>query len=119
MKELILSKESKKALLNGDSMFLVPISNFLEYTNELKQYQEKYSQYKIGDVVCFKTSFIDWTPIEFIIKDIKVLRIKNLSMKQWNNLGTCLFDSKDWYNKQYKNYNENQYVFLYEVERIK
>ena len=39
----------------------------------------------------------------------------DLAEEQSNKLYTYFID---WYNKQYKNYDENPYIFLYEIQKV-
>lgn len=52
----------------------------------------------------------------FDIKDIKVVRVHELSTLQVVNTPFQFFE--EFYSKQYNDYDENPYVFLYEIERI-
>ena len=148
MKSLNIPKESQDALLNGASMFIIPLSsgqqNFEEY---LIDPIDIISKYKIGDEVYFETAkeFIcDYCKgknsnctdcygtgkvldvdkqFKATIKDVKVVRLHDLFsigasalLGAWSKTEE---DLKDWYNKQYGNYEENPYVFLYEVKETK
>ncbi len=55
--------------------------------------------------------------------DIKIKTVRDIKLKEWQELGTCLFDSKNFYNQQMreqniaKTYNDNDYVFLVQFKR--
>ena len=155
MKPLNLPKESKEALLNGASMFLIPCEATLKqlfnclidfiFSTLGEDYDiKKISPYQIGDEVYFETAkeFIcDYCKgknsnctdcygtgrvfdvdkqYKATIKDVKVVRLHDLNTQDvvsiMSNPNMFL---EDWYNKQYGNYEENPYVFLYEVEETK
>lgn len=83
-----------------------------------------------GGQGCINKSDLYYNEIYFIIKNIKIVRVQkipwniklnlltgyNLENQKHNIFIEPLF--KDWYNKQYGNYKDNPYVFLYEIERI-
>lgn len=165
MKSLNLPKESQEALLNGASMFILPMENEI---NKEKSFITGYpntlcslimeAPYQIDDEVYIKKINIEngelicpicgfwclgtggqgcinkpdlyYNEIYFIIKNIKIVRVQkipwniklniltgyDLENQKHNIFIEPLF--KDWYNKQYGNYDDNPYVFLYEIERI-
>ena len=144
--KLLLPKLSQEALLNGANMFIKPLSPgellFKDYFNNLSAL----STYQIGDKVHFLTMLemeCDYCKgkdshctdcngtgkiydvdkeYKAIIKDIKVVRVQDFdSLDMGEITATSRLFSKpfsDWYNKQYQNYDENPFVFLYTVERI-
>ena len=148
MKQLNLPKESQEALLNGASMFIIPINEgtfFIERWNHntilgnkmIDNFISDCSPYKIGDKVYlqeytemsregyYKSEEVKPSQCGYkaIIKDVKVIRVKDfdsLDMGEITATGGRLFSKPflEWYNKQYKNYDENPYVFLYEVEKV-
>lgn len=153
MKPLNLPKESQEALLNGASIFLVPIVYSELILKNSKVYKPNWtgndygeieikSPYQIGDKV-YLQEYVEMSRegyyeseeikpsqcgYKIIIKDIKIIRVQDLDVNDVINLRIeCngenwkIFydDIEKWYNKQYKNYDENPYIFLYEVERIK
>jgi len=132
MKQLNLPKESIDALFQHASMFIVPIiietnnirfdcfsdeyddcATPIFYDNDNDEYIEIDSQYQIGDEVYFDE-------YRATIKDVKVVRVQDLTTLQIVNItNTPFVFFEDWYNKQYGNYEDNPYVFLYEVEECK
>ena len=140
MKTLNIPKETQEALLNGASAFIVPSykirEDFLEeaftfnkvYTN---LYIKQESPYQIGDEVYIAEDGILLMSnppqpkiiYKATIKDVKVVRVQDIDYT--DKLGFTELDVTrfgyvgNWYSKQYKNYEDNPYVFLYEVERIK
>jgi len=107
----------------------------------------RYSLYQIGDEVYLKHDkkvtwdFVLWSDIkaEYMteedsdlkatIKNVKVVRVQDIKAMEVANFMSPLnaFKAdekgkfiwfKDWYNKQYGNYENNPYVFLYKIERI-
>jgi hypothetical protein len=128
-----LPKESQEALLNGASMFIAPIKlkdlhfadrwwwtgspnddgadKFQCWGDELIP---MFSLYKTGDEVCIKEDGImlmSYPPkpkiiLKATIKDVKVIRVKDLSFEKMQLLS------------HNGNYEDNPYVFLYEIERI-
>lgn len=160
MKPLNLPQLSQEALLNGASMFLIPISRelienkvgkvialeerdnktfVLKYEKSKNSYSsfdvcydiEFFSPYQIGDGVYFKyeKNWIDGLPdgksyyYNTTIKDVKVVRVQDIDYS--DKFGFTEFDVTrfgyvgNWYNKQYGNYEDNPYVFLYEVKKWK
>ena len=128
MKPLELPTESKDALLDGACMFLVPINTgtiFLQRWDDgtkvgremLHSFVKDCSPYQIGDEVYFDD-------FKATIKDVKVVRVQDLDALERYKLTKIRFqlDSEgklnliDWYSKQYGNYDDNPYLFLYEVE---
>jgi hypothetical protein len=116
MKPLNIPKESQEALLNGASMFIMPIDDYSSYCNDTSLIP-----YQIGDEVYFDE-------YKATIKDVKVIRIRKLLPEQMlkiTGFTQYLFEENgwgmfvDWYNKQYGKYEDNPYVFLYEVKEIK
>ena len=121
---------SEQKPINGASMFIKPIGTTEEFINRLRN--DKYSvtdylkfvfsPYQIGDEVYFDDYKAN-------IKDIKVVRVQELNIDEKekissfsskvyskkNNNRAFHLDFKDWYNKQYKNYEDNPYLFLYEL----
>lgn len=128
MKQLNLPKESQEALLNGGSMFIAPVETGILFLSRwdnnttvgyklINDFINDCSPYQIGDGVYFDD-------YKATIKDIKVVRVQDITYQErcrmklpkdgvyWQK------DVENWYNKQYGNYEDNPYVFLYEVERI-
>lgn len=56
--------------------------------------------------------------------DIKIKKVQDIKLKEWQELGTCLFDSKKFYNQQMqeqkiaKTYDDNEYVFLVQFKKV-
>lgn len=147
MKPLNLPKESQEALLNGASMFIVPLSNgqqdFEEYCiNPI----DIISKYQIGDEVYLQeeqsieddmifnpyseSSELTESVIIYkgIITDIEIVKVQKVCgndkasiMNKEDHLGYIEDIFEDWYNKQYGEgaYKRNDYVFLYTIEEIK
>lgn len=124
MKSLNLPKESQEALLNGASMFLVTcVRDPQDYGINRMMYIKAHSLYQIGDEFHFDG-------YKIIIKDIKVVKVKDIDYelaytiqgkkesKFWSDCENEVGIFVDWYNKQYGNYDDNPYVFLYEIERL-
>ena len=134
MKPLNLPKESQEALLNGASMFILYceitlkqlvsiLIDFIFSTLGTNYEIYKLSPYQTSDEVLLPNGDIA------IIKDVKVIKVQkipwniklniltgyDLENQKHNIFIEPLF--KDWYNKQYGNYKDNPYVFLYEIER--
>lgn len=74
---------------------------------------------------------MDWSPIQkgekIIIEnkereciDIQIVKYEDLKIKDWKECGTCLFDSKKFYNKILEDFNinkeNNNYLFLIEFK---
>jgi len=164
-----MTTETKEALLNGASMFIVPIEyDYSEYDyndsfnvaktiNELHeslpkgimtdcenfgmtfgcredcpvfrrgkcefQYSEnlnmtisEYSLYQINQKLTIDNKGIG------TIKSVKVVRVNDICGEQYKNIMNTEFIEIidrfiNWYNKQYNNYDQNTYVFLYEVAK--
>jgi hypothetical protein len=150
MKPLNLPKESQEALINGASMFIVPLSsgqqNFEEYMidpidiisryqigdevyiNEPYGFDKNFNLIYEDDSAWFKVNhYSDMRPYQSrykaTIKDVKVVRVYDLFRFGYSALlgawSKTEEDFKDWYNKQYGNYEDNPYVFVYEVKEIK
>ena len=142
MKPLNLPKESQEALLNGGSMFIVPITdrqlemykNYLiskqiTNTEPINIEHSSIAPYQIDDEVFITEDGIMLMSnppqpkviYKATIKDIKVVRVQDIDYT--DKLGFSELDVTrfgyvgNWYNKQYNNYEDNPYVFLYEIER--
>ena len=147
MKPLNIPKESQEALLNGASMFLMPIDDEI-FEKGWSKYQflqdyrlKEFAPYQIGDEVylqednrCPKCNVFYNNKMRLsehieqcdknykykaTIKDIKVVRVHDLF-----SLGTSALlgawskteeDFKDWYNKQYGNYEDNPLQLAYQT----
>jgi hypothetical protein len=131
MKPLGLPKESKEALLNGAGMFLIPC----DLCRIESVYDEAISPYQIGEQVYIAAEGILLMSnppqpkiiYKATIKDVKVVRLHDISFGDWALiLGNDKEDNKvqvptieicsTFYNKQYGNYEDTPYVFLYEIE---
>jgi hypothetical protein len=139
-----LPKESQEALLNGASMFVIPLkrqdeesiknytwlcdkNNSIPIFKPLIDYMPMYER---GDEVCIKGFKInddmckkDGTLWKAIIKDIKVSKLYDLANIIHNDEAGLKFISEEetlryWYNQQYNDFEDNPYVILYEIERI-
>ena len=161
-----MTKETKDALLNSASMFIVPVRKVISDTTgsspSIKGYRENgigkfidYYDIDFGRHYCF--NIIEQSPYQIgenltidnkdkaTIKSIKVVKVQdidddrtmdNINPDNWqypssanylyddytNNIIEEIANKRfttfiDWYNKQYGNYEDNPYVFLYEVER--
>jgi sulfur relay (sulfurtransferase) DsrF/TusC family protein len=143
MKQLNLPKEAINALMKNATMFIEPVPIYL-LGNISQENQDSYtksmlavSAYNEGDevyIVDDTVLLLSHPPQPKIvykatIKNVKVIRAQDLP---WNIKLTILvgfsldnqehnvfIDTlfKDWYNNEYGNYEDNPYVFLYEVER--
>jgi len=147
MKPLNLPKKSQEALLNGADMFLVPCDDYSSYCNDtsLIPYQISDEVYLQEDNHCPKCNVFYNNKMRLsehieqcdenykyktTIEDIKVVRVQDieyqlaykLQAKQesifWSDCANEVGAFEDWYDKQYGNYEDNPYVFLYGVEKI-
>ena len=143
MKPINLPKESQEALLNGASMFLVPIPKEYQNNKFMKEFWTKGAliagnPYQKGDEVYLQeeqsleddmvfnpySGYAETTEVVTICKatitDVKVVRLYDLITQDVVSImsNPNMF-FKDWYSKQYGNYKDNPYVFLYEVEECR
>ena len=129
MNPLNLPKESIDALLQHATMFITPItdrqlemyksyliSKQITNTEPINIEHSSIAPYQIDDEVYFDG-------YKATIRDVKVVRVHDIF-----NLGNSALlgawskteeDFKDWYNKRYGDYEDNPYVFLYEVKEIR
>ena len=123
-----LPKESQEALINGASMFIVPLSggqqNFEEYMIDpidiISVYQICDEVYIAEDGILLMSNPTQPKIIyKATIKNVKVVRLHDLNTQDVVSIMSSpnMF-FEDWYSKQYENYKDNPYVFLYEVEEL-
>jgi len=140
-----MTTETKEALLNGASMFIEPINisilgTFIE--DGIKFYDISICEADSEDALIKCNSLyqinqkltIDNKEIG-TIKSVKVVKVQDIDaigianiMKISIPIPRCIDGAKkaydllenkfkDWHNKQYNNYNQNPYLFLYEVAK--
>jgi len=116
--------ETKEALLNGASMFIEPMTK--EESEWYKKYEGKVDANKLS-ISCIGYQIKQQVTIDSkeigTIKSVKIIKVQDININDmWetakfkDNFWTsrCF---KNWYNKQYNNYDQNPYVFLYEVAK--
>jgi len=125
--------ETKEALLNGASMFIEPCEYSHEENDEYPHYirdeEDTWHSYiHIVDLIDEHTPYqinqkliIDNKEIG-TIKSVKVVKVQDICGEQYKNIMNTEFIEIidrfiNWYNKQYNNYDQNTYVFLYEVAK--
>lgn len=81
---------------------------------------------RCGEFIDFPMTINQKIVFKATIKNFKIIKVQDLDVNDVINLGiecngenwkTFYDDVEKWYNKQYKNYDENPYIFLYEVEK--
>ncbi len=138
-----LTNSQLKSIKNNKNKIIYPISNDIEliinsidkeYGNVLR-YKTKIDNKK--HLIDYEDFYFDWSPIQkgdeniniknddFIIKkciNIEIIKVKELKKEDWKDIGTCVTNSEEFYNKLMiemnldNNYKNNDYIFLIEFD---
>ena len=134
MRRIKLTKNQFNAVLNGATKLLLDID--LSYyknmcidtlkTNVIQHIIDTNSPYNVNETYFSFKSFIDWTSVEFIIKDIKLKRVQDITHDEVYEFYPTAHKDKYknfmiGFNEMFCNnkYKENPYKLILTIERTK